>query len=70
MGGCALVEIDQFVRFRAGEPSPAVQEMVQTVPLGAVGGHEDIEVHDRLLLQAWVRTGAYYGGALRVSLAD
>ncbi|GAA2451203.1 hypothetical protein GCM10010433_61540 [Streptomyces pulveraceus] len=70
MGGRALVELDEFVRFRAGESAPSVQEMVQAVPLGAVGRHEDIEIHDRLLLQAWVRTGSYYGGALRVSLAD
>ncbi|MGY3056880.1 hypothetical protein ACVWZD_001125 [Streptomyces sp. TE3672] len=35
-----------------------------------MGGHEDIEIHGRLLLQAWVRTGSYYGGALPVSLAD
>ncbi|MEU6019743.1 hypothetical protein ABZ826_39120 [Streptomyces sp. NPDC047515] len=70
MSGRALIELDEFICFRAAESAPAAQKMVQAVPLRAVGGHEDVEVHGRLLLQAWVRTGSYYGGALRVSLAD
>lgn len=70
MRGRPLVEGDEFVGLCAGESAPAVQEMVQAVPLGSVGGHEYVEIHGRLLLQAWVRTGPYYCGALRVSLAD
>ncbi|GAA2950093.1 hypothetical protein GCM10010518_41080 [Kitasatospora cinereorecta] len=66
----ALVESDEFIRFRAGQTPSSVQKMVQAVPLGVVGGHEDVEIHGRLLLQARVRTGPYYGGALRASLAD
>ncbi|GHB13318.1 hypothetical protein GCM10010392_46870 [Streptomyces clavifer] len=70
MRGRALVEGDEFVRLRAGQVPSSVQKVVQAVPLGAVGGHEDVEIHGRLLLQAWVRTGPYCGGALRASLAD
>lgn len=70
MGGRALVEVDEFVGFRSREFAPAVQEVAQTVPLDAVGVDEDIEVHGRLLLLAWVCTGPYNCGALRVSLAD
>ncbi|GAA2960688.1 hypothetical protein GCM10020227_30180 [Streptomyces flavovirens] len=70
MCGRALVQGDEFVRLRACQVASSVQEVVQAVPLDAVGRHEDVEIHGRLLLQAWGRTGPYYCGALRLSLAD
>lgn len=70
VGRSALVEDDEFVRFRACEAAAPAQEVFEAVPLRAVGGDEDVEVHGRLLLQARVRTGPYYCGALAVSLAD
>ncbi len=70
MGGRALVQGHEFVRLGARElPAPA-QELVEAFPLRAVGGDVDVEVHDRLLLQDWLRTGPYYCGALGISLAD
>lgn len=65
-----MVEGDKFVGFHAGQPTSATQEMIQAVPLGTVGCHEDIEVHGRLLLQVLGAYGPYYYGALCVSLAD
>ncbi len=47
-----------------------MQEVFEAVPLRAVGGHEDVEVHVLLLLQALGADDPYYCGALRASLAD
>ncbi|GHI39738.1 hypothetical protein Sviol_41460 [Streptomyces violascens] len=47
-----------------------MQEVFEAVPLRVVGGHEDVEVHVLLLLQALGAYGPYYCGALRASLAD
>ncbi|WP_244258546.1 hypothetical protein [Streptomyces sp. Tu 2975] len=77
MSGRALVEGDELVCFRTRQVAAPTKEVVQAVPLCAVGCHEDIEVHGRLLLQALgalrtVRTTSllHYCDALAVSLAD
>ena len=65
MGGGALVEGDEFVGLGSGEPALAAEQCVEAVPLGAVGGHEDVEVHrfaaPRLLV---VRVSLSYCGAM------
>ncbi|GAA3372150.1 hypothetical protein GCM10020367_25920 [Streptomyces sannanensis] len=66
----ALVERDEFVGLGSRQTAAAPQKVVEAVPLGAVGCHEDVEVHGRLLLQALGPYGPYYCGALSVSLAD
>ncbi|GHB40296.1 hypothetical protein GCM10010331_29360 [Streptomyces xanthochromogenes] len=70
MRGRALVQGHQLVRLGARETAASVQEVFEAVPLRTVGGHEDVEVHVLLLLQALGTYGLYYCGALRVSLAD
>lgn len=45
MGGRALVEGDEFVDLGAVEAALAAEQGVEAVPLGTMGGHEDIEVH-------------------------
>ena len=45
MGGRALVEDDEFVGFGTREAALPAEQGVEAVPLRAVGGDEDVEVH-------------------------
>lgn len=58
VGGRALVQGDEFVGLGAGELAAPAQEVLEALPLGAVGGDVDVEVHDRLLLQASAADGS------------
>jgi hypothetical protein len=50
MGGGALVESDEFVGFGAVEPALPAEQGVEAVPLGSVGGDEDVQIHRVCLL--------------------
>jgi hypothetical protein len=65
-----LVERDQFVRLRTGEATATAQQVVQAFPFGPVGCDEDVEVHDRRLLQALVRRAGRQLGRLALSGAE